>query len=169
MSESKYIECGKVINTHGCHGSLKLESWCNSPEDLAALKKIYFLENGDYSISKVQKSSVFKQFVIFTLDNVSSMDDALLLKGKTVYAKRDDFALEEGEYFLADLVGLDVIDDNSGKIYGKILEVINRGASDIYVVSTPDGERMIPVVPEFVQRVDISEGVFVTPISGMLD
>ena len=164
-----FIECAKIINTHGCHGGLKLESWCNTPEELAELKKLY-IKNGElFTALNVSKASVFKQFVIVTVDEISSMDDAMAMKGTVLYADRDDFSLEEGEYFIADLNGLPVIDANTQKQYGKIVDVINRGASDIYVVDTPTGERMIPVVSEFVSRVDINEGVFVTPIDGMFD
>ena len=169
MSEKSYIECGKVINTHGCHGGVKLDSWCNSPEDLAALKNVYIKKNDEYIAYKVLKASVFKQIVIFTLKGVDSMDDALALKDKTVYAKRSDFDLEEGEYFIADMIGLNVIHAETGKIYGTISEIINRGASDIYVVKTPNGERMMPAVDEFVDHVDINQGVFVRPIDGLLD
>ena len=169
MQDNVYIECAKVINTHGCHGGIKLESWCNTPEDLAELKRVFFVRNGVYSESKVEKASVFKQFVIFTLDNVNSMDEAMALKDSVVYALKEDFQLEEGEFFISDLIGVNVIDDTTGKIYGTVSDVINRGASDIYVVKTPDGERMIPVVPEFVKNIDVNKGVFVTPISGMLD
>ncbi|MBE6667012.1 MAG: 16S rRNA processing protein RimM [Ruminococcaceae bacterium] len=169
MSSNSYIECGKIINTHGCYGGLKLESWCNTPEELAMLKKLYIKKDGEFLKCSVDKASVFKQFVIVTLNNVKSMDEALALKNTVVYALRKDFRLEEGEYFIADLSGLDVIDANSGKVYGTLLEVINRGASDIYVVKTDDGERMIPAVPEFIKSIDIKKGIFVTPISGMLD
>ena len=169
MIKSPYIECGKVINTHGCHGGLKLESWCNSPDELAMLKRLFFKKGTAYVESKVIRASVYKQFAVVTLDNVGTMDEALALKGVTVYAMREDFKLEEGEYFITDLTGLDVIDAYDGKIYGKLLEVVNRGASDIYVVDTPNGERMIPVVPEFIDHVDLESGIFVTPIEGMLD
>ena len=169
MTNNLYIECGKVVNTHGCHGALKLESWCNTPDDLADLGRIFLNKSGIYKEFKVTKASVFKQFVIITLDDVDSMDDALLLKGATVYAARDDFKLEDGEYFISDLIGVNVIDNDSGKIYGTITDIINRGASDLYVVKTENGDRMIPVVPEFVSSVDVNKGVFVTPIEGMLD
>ena len=110
-----------------------------------------------------------KQFVVAVLDTVDSMDLALALKGKTVYALREDFDLEDGEYFIADLAGLPVLDAVTGKEYGTLLEVINRGASDIYVIRTPNGERMMPAVEEFVDRVDVQQGIFVKPIDGMLD
>ena len=169
MAIGLYIECAKIINTHGCHGGLKLESWCNTPEDLASLKRLYLKNGAEYQPYQVKKASVFKQFVVTDWQGIDNMDQALALKGKTVYALREDFPLEEGEYFIADLIGLDVVDANTAKVYGTLKETINRGASDIYVILTENGERMIPVVPEFVDRVDPQKGIFVTPIEGMLD
>ncbi len=169
MVKDKYIECAKIINTHGCFGGIKLESWCNTPEILASLKKIYLRNGADYVESKVQKASVYKQFVIMNLDNVKSMDEALAIKDRVVYALREDFDLEDGEFFITDLNGLDVIDAESGRIYGKLSEVVNRGASDIYVVNTPTGEKMIPAVPEFIDSIDLNKGIYVTPIEGMFD
>lgn len=169
MSVKEYIECGKIVNTHGCRGAVKAESWCNTEKDLAALTRVFIAEGALYREHKVQKASVFKQFVILELEGIADMDIAMMQKGKTLYALRSDFDLEDGEFFLADLVGLDVIDADNAKVYGNISEIINRGASDIYVVSTENGERMIPAVDEFVIRIDINEGVFVRPIEGMLD
>ncbi len=169
MPTVKYIECGKIINTHGCHGGVKLESWCNTPEDLAALKNIYICDNGVYKKIKVLKSAVFKQYVLFDLSGVSDMDQAMAMKGTVVYADREDFDLEDGEYFIADVIGLDVIDAETNTVYGKVVDMINRGASDIYVVKTENGERMIPAVDEFIVKVDVSCGVFVKVIPGLLD
>ena len=169
MNKNLYIECGKIINTHGFRGGLKLESWCNTPADLAALKRYYIREGGAYVEKKVLKASVFKQFVIADIEGVADMDAAMALKNTVIYAAREDFELDDGEYFISDLVGLDVIDADNGTVYGKLKETINRGASDIYVVDTEAGERMIPVVDEFVDRVEIERGIFVRPIPGMLD
>ena len=164
-----YIECAKIINTHGCHGGIKMESWCNTPEDLASLKKLYIFENGEYAAKKVKKASVFKQFVLAELDGITDMDTAMMMKNKTVYAKRSDFKLDDGEFFIADLVGIDVVDAQTEEVYGKLKEIINRGASDIYVIETKNGERMIPAVDEFIVKIDINEGVFVKVIPGLLD
>ena len=169
MAEHKYIECGKIINTHGCHGGVKMESWCNTPYDLAQLSRIFVLEGGTYRKLKIKKASVFKQFVIVDIDGINDMDSALAMKSKVVYAAREDFELDEGEYFIADIIGVDVIDSQSGNLCGKVTDIINRGASDIYVVETPNGERMIPAVDEFIVKVDINEGIFVKLIPGLLD
>lgn len=162
-----YIECAKIINTHGCRGGMKLESWCNTPEELTALKKLYLFENGEYSAKKVKKASVFKQFVIAELEGVDDMDKAMTLKNKILYADRADFELDEGEYFIADLIGLNVIDAENEKIYGRLTDITNRGASDIYIVETENGERMIPT--EFVVKTDVNTGVFIKVIPGLVD
>ena len=97
------------------------------------------------------------------------MEKALSLKETILYADRNEFDLEDGEYFLTDIIGLDVIDSENGKVYGKVTDVINRGASDIYVVDTPNGERMIPAVDEFIVEIDMNSGIKVRTIEGLLD
>ena len=168
MEKKQFLECGVIINTHGVRGDVKLESRCDSPEVLADLERVFILEGGKYREVKILHASVFKQFVLASLEGVSDMDTAAAMKGTILYAARDDFELEEGDYFIADLIGLPVIDNISGVTYGKIKDVINRGASDIYVVNTPTGERMIPVVEEFVKRIDLDSGVYVETIPGLL-
>ena len=167
--DKKYIECGKIINTHGCRGGLKVDPWCNSPEDFTELKRIYVKSKNEYLEYTITKASIFKQFIILELKEIADMEKALSLKDKIIYADRDDFSLEDGEFFISDIIGLNVIDFENGKIYGKISDIINRGASDIYVVETPNGERMIPAVDEFIVEIDINEGVKVRTIEGLLD
>lgn len=168
MEKKQYLECAIIINTHGVRGDVKLESLCDSPEVLASLERVFVLENGRYREIKVTHTSVFKQFVLATLEGVDDMDKAAAMKGTTLYASRDDFFLEEGDYFIADLIGMPVIDNISGKVYGKLADVINRGASDIYVIKTESGERMMPAVEEFVKRIDLENGIFVETIPGLL-
>ena len=169
MEKKQYLECAIIINTHGVRGDVKLESLCDSPDVLADLKRVFVHENGKYREIKVIHTSIFKQFVLATLEGVTDMDQAAAMKGTTLYASRDDFELEEGDYFIADLIGLPVIDVDNGKTYGTVKEVINRGASDIYVIKTPAGEAMMPAVDEFVKEIDLDKGVFVTPIEGMFE
>ena len=167
--DKKYIECGKIINTHGCKGGLKIEPWCNSPEDFTALKRLYIQKKNEFIEYTVSRASVFKQFVVLDLAEIDDMETALSLKNVTLYANRDDFDLDDGEFFLSDIIGLEVIDAENGKVYGKISDIINRGASDIYVVDTPTGERMIPAVDEFIVEIDINCGIKVRTIKGLLD
>jgi 16S rRNA processing protein RimM len=97
------------------------------------------------------------------------MDTAEMLKGSVIYARREDIPIEEGSAFITDMIGLPVIDANTGKVYGTLKDVYNPGASDLYVVATSEGDRMIPAVGEFVKEIDVERGIFVTPIPGLLE
>ncbi len=169
MEDKKYIECGKIINTHGCRGGLKTESWCDSPEILANFKRVFIKSGAEYHEHPVNKSAIFKQYVLFELGGIDDMDAAIALKGTVIYAAREDFCLGEDEYFIADIIGCDVVDADSGRVYGTLSEIINRGASDIYVVATDNGEVMIPAVDEFVVKVQVGRAVHIRPIGGMFD
>lgn len=167
--KQKYLECGKIINTHGVRGDVKLESYCDSPEILRDLTRVFWKEKDGYREVKVLHASVFKEFVLMNLEGVADFDAAIALKGKIVYAAREDLPIEEGAYFIADLIGLPVVDADSGKVYGTLKTVDNYGASDIYTVKTESGDRMMPAVEEFVDRVVPLEGIYIRPIEGMFD
>ena len=158
-----------MTNTHGVYGAMKAESWCDSVQILADLDCVYIEKKGVFSPLHVSRASVFKNLVIFEFEEVPDMDTAEQLKGCVIYAAREDIPIEEGSYFISDMLGLPVIDQNTGKVYGTLKDVNNLGASDLYVVSTPLGDRMIPAVPEFVASIDIDKGIFVTPIPGLLE
>ena len=162
-----YLECGKIINTHGVRGDVKIESYCDSPEILRDLKRVYMKEQGEYREVRVLHASVFKAFVLMQLEGVSDFDAAALLKNRTLYAAREDLPIEEGSYFIVDLIGLPVIDADNGTVYGTLCDVTNLGASDIYTVKTEAGDRMMPAVDEFVDRVVLGEGIYIRPIEGM--
>ncbi len=164
----KYLECGKIINTHGIAGEVKVESYCDTPRILSNLKIVFYKKGDDLCGLKNLGAYVHKGFVIMKLEGITDIDTASSYKGRILYADREEFTLKEGSFFLADLIGLDVIDNKSGEVYGKVTDVINRGASDIYVVETPQGEKMVPAVEEFIKKVDIDRGIFVEPIEGLL-
>lgn len=169
MPKSQYLECGKIINTHGVRGGVKLESWCDTPADLASLRRIYFGAGGAFERRAVRRASVLGQFVIMELEGVADIDTAELLRGKIVFADRTDLKISDGAYFIADIIGLPVIDEATGDVLGTLSEVTNLGASDIYVIKTERGQGMIPAVPEFIKRVDTESGIYVALIEGMLD
>ena len=169
MPKSQFLECGKIVNTHGVRGGLKLESWCDTPQDLASLKKVFLENGGEYQCYKVKKASVFKQFVLFELDGINNIDIAMTLKGRVVFADRDDIAIDEDAFFIADIIGLDVIDIATGEKIGTLSDVLNLGASDLYEINTKSGKKLIPAVPEFIKEVDTEKGIFVSLIEGMLD
>ena len=166
-----YLECGKIINTHGVKGVLKLESYCDSPRVLANLSRVFFkTASGNYTERRVRSASVAKGFVLASLEGIDTLEDAVLYKEKTVYALREDIPLKNGAYFVADLIGLPVVDAESGKRYGTVLSVDAMPSGDMYTVKTPSGKEVLfPAVKEFLSRVDLDTGVYIKPIEGFFD
>ena len=172
MAMEKYLECAKIVGTHGVRGMVRAECYCNTPAALAKLKRVYIKErSGEYREVKVLRGSVQKTMVLFTLDGIDTLEAAIPLKGTTLYADRADFRLRPGEVFIADLIGLHVIDNDSGESYGTLSDITTAGVQELYVVETEDGARfMIPGVPAFIKR-RVTEGedagIYVTLIEGM--
>lgn len=164
-----YLPCGKIINTHGFRGTVKLESWCDSPDVLAGLKTIFFLTDGIYSPRRVLHASVFKQFVLMDLEGVSDEEQANRLRGTEIYAAREALPIAAGSYFISDLLGLPVRHADSGEPLGILKDVNTGGVRDLYVVQTKTGEALIPAVPEFVVRIDPEDAIYLRPIPGLLN
>ena len=172
MAIQKYLECGKIVSTHGVRGTVRLESYCNTPDTLAKLRKLYKkTPSGEFELMKVRASSVQKQMVLCTFEAITTLDQAIPMKGTVLYADRADLATREGEYFVADMLGLDVIDTESGEKIGTLSEVMSPAGRDVYVVAdVRGGSFMIPAVPEFIKDIKIEgedAGIYVKLIEGL--
>ena len=160
--QSEFLEIGQIVNTHGIRGEVKLVPWADSPEFVCQFNTLY----ADGAPLKVTSARVHKGNVIAKLEGVDDVNAAMLLKGKTVHIRRSDAKLPEGSFFLADLIGLDVVDEHGQKL-GVLREVLSPSRQLVYVVEG-DREIMIPAVPEFILETNIQEGyVKVRLIEGM--
>lgn len=165
----KYIEIGKIVNTHGIAGTIKVEPWCDSPAVLASMKNVYTASGDEYVLRKVIKASVQKNMVLLTLEDIDTVEKANKLRNVIIYADRNDIPLADGAFLVDDLKGLCVIDAESGKVYGTVSDVIQGAASDIYEIKTDLGDVLFPAVKEFVSEIDLEKGIFIRPIDGMFD
>ena len=122
--KKEFLEGGRVCNAHGIRGLLKAEAWCDSPKVLAAQKRIFFAEkDGSMKECKVTRGSVAQGFVLLGLEGLETREDAIALKNKVFYLKREDIPVPEGAYLIADLIGLPVIDIDSGRRYGTVEDI----------------------------------------------
>ena len=151
--KSELLEAGIIVNTHGIRGEVKLQPWADSPDFLTGFEHLYI----DGAPVKVLSVKVHKGCVIAALEGVDDIESAIKMKNKIVSIKRDDVLLEEGRYFVADLIGLRAVDAETGEELGTVSDVLSRPANNVYVIS---GEReiLVPAVDEFVIEINTGEG-----------
>ena len=158
----EFLDCGQIVNTHGVRGEVRIVPWADSPDFLCRFSTLYI----DGAPRRVLSGRVHKGSVIARLDGVDTVEAAMLLRDKTVQINRADAKLPEGAFFLADIIGLNVVDE-AGQILGTLKEVLSPSVQQVYVV---EGEReiMIPAVPEFILETNIAGGyIKVRLIEGM--
>ncbi len=151
----EFLEVGKIINTHGLRGDVKVTAWTDAPEDFEDIPKVYIKRKSGDEVLTVSKVKYQKNNLIIKFKEINDIDEAEKYKGLTIYADRDDlWELEDGVYYIADLIGLDVYDEN-GKI-GVIADVFNTGANDIYDVKR-EGKKnlLLPVIDDVVKEIDL--------------
>lgn len=166
----EHLECGVAVRIHGLNGALIINHMCDSYEAFASIKTLYLRANGEYQPLKVKKVSPYKSGALVLFSGISDPDSASKLRSKTLYAHRDDIPLSEGSFFIADLLGLEVLDIDSGVKYGVLKDVTNSGAQDIYVIESDDGKlSYIPAIKEFVKEISLDNGIFIKPIEGMIE
>lgn len=157
-----FLDCGEIVNTHGIRGEIRIVPWADSPDFLCQFSTLYV----DGVPRSVASSRVHKGSVIARFDGVDTVEQAMLLKGKTVQMRRTDAKLPEGAFFLDDIIGLKVVDE-AGQKLGVLHEVLSPSLQQIYVVKGAR-EILIPAVPEFILETNISGGyIRVHLIEGM--
>ena len=162
MEKKQYIEAGRIVNTHGVAGEVKIEVWLDSPQFLKSFKRCFI----DRREVKLLSARVHKGFLIVKLEGVEDVNAAMALKGRTVFIDRADARLPKGTFFLLDIIGASVVDESGSEI-GKLVDVMETPASNVYVVKG-EREHLIPAVPEFILSTDADNGIItVHLIEGM--
>ncbi len=160
--KSPYLEAGRIINTHGIRGEIKIEPWADSAEFLLGFRTFYI----DGAAMAVRSARVHGRMVLAQLEGVEDINAAMRLKNRIVHIARKDVRLPEGGFFLVDLIGAAVLEED-GRELGILAEVLDLPAGNVYVVRG-EREHMIPAVPEFVLKTDVENGVVtVRLIEGM--
>lgn len=159
------IECGKILNTHGIHGELKIEPWCDGPEFFSDIKTL-FIDGVSYELLS---SRPHKSFVLAKIAGIETPEQAMVFKNKIVTVARDAVTLPDDFYFVADIIGFDVFDTRTNKIIGKLEHVQDMPASDMYIIAGEGGEILVPAAPQFVKKVDFEKKqLILNTIMGML-
>ena len=167
--KKKYLEVGKIVATRGLNGELKVESWCDSPDVICRLSKL-FLDGGTREV-KVTLARIHKSMVLIKIEGIDDVESACKLRGKVLYAERDSIPKERGSYFIQDLISMEVIDIDNGTRYGEVVDIFKTGANDVYVVRGGDEKKYyVPAIPNVVVSIDEeNEQILIRPIKGIFD
>ena len=160
------IIIGKIVNAVGLKGEVKVYNYSDGVDIYTDTEAIYVEDR----LLKVQNVRTQKNMVILKLDGIDNRDEAERAKGSMVYVTEEDLPqLPEGEYYVRDLMGMDVILENGSRL-GELKDVIQNTAQDVFEIETEDGRQvLIPKVPEFVINIDAdSRTITVRVIEGMI-
>ena len=163
----KYIYLGKIVNTHGIKGELRLLS--NFKYKNRVFKKDFKIYIGkDKILEEINSYRHHKQFDMITLKGYSNINDVLKYKSLNVYIDKDDLVLNENEYLDEDLINLSVIVD--GKCVGKISRIDKNKFQDILVIVSDSKKYLIPYVDEFIDKIDLeNHEIIINNIKGLIE
>ncbi len=163
----KYLEAGKIVGTHGLKGEVRVDPWCDSASFLTRFKRLYYSDGTEL---KVISSRAHKNIAVIHLEGVNDVNTADALRGRVLYIDRDDARLPEGTYFIQDIIGLRVIDIDSGEEYGEVTDVMKTGANDVYQVTKDGRDYLVPAIPGIIIERDIDGGIMrIRPIKGIFE
>ena len=165
-----YIETGEIVALHGIKGEVKVYPWADYPEFLEEFDRFYIKANKmHYKCYGAEEVRCHKNTVLIKFSGIDTVEQARELIGKVICLDKDEIELEEGTYFIEDLVGCKIINDETDKIIGTVSAVDNYGASDVYTILDASGkEFMFPAVDEFLVSTDIdTKEIRIKVIEGM--
>lgn len=156
-AEPEFLLVGRIIRPHGVRGEVGMRLMTEHPEHLLSLKKLYLgPEHKPYLVARMRRhqDGMIIQFV-----EIKDRDQAELLRETMVYIHvQDAIPLEDGEYYLFQIEGILVVTEE-GEELGRLTGLIETGANDVYVVTTPaGGELLLPAIPDVIRKVDVDAG-----------
>lgn len=163
----QYLEVGKIVGTHGLKGEVRIDPWCDGAAFLCKFKKLYYADKSEISVVSARPH---KNVAIVMFKGINTVEQAELLRGKTVYINRDDVRLPKGTHFIQDIIGLKAYDADTNTEYGEVTDVLKTGANDVYQISKDGKDYLIPVIPDVVIETDTENGILkIRPIKGIFD
>ncbi len=170
MEKIPYLRIGVITTSHGVRGAVRVFP-TTDPDRFDTLRRC-FLDTGKEMLElDVVSCGHIKGLVILQFAQLTSIDDVMPYKGKELFVAREDAVpLEEGEYYIADLIGLQVVTDE-GRTLGVMEDMMETGANDVYIVRAEDEkEILLPAIPDCIKNIDLDAGTMLVHIlPGLLD
>lgn len=150
------LKIGVITSTHGVRGEVKVFPTTDDSARFRELRSVFLDTGGELLTLEIQSVKFFRQFVILKFKGIDNMNDIEKYKRCPLLVDREHAVpLEEDEYFIADMLGMEVITENGEKL-GRLKDVIETGANDVYVVhSEAHGEVLLPAIKDCILDVDV--------------
>ena len=165
------MQVGIITSTHGVRGEVKVYPTTDDPRRFRRLKEVV-LDTGREKLNlEIEGVKFFKQFVILKFKGLDNINDIEKYRQKSLYVTRKNAVrLQRDEYFIADLIGLKVQDEDGTEL-GTVKDVIETGANDVYEVEMADGRSLLlPAIKQCILNVDVENGMMqVHVLEGLLD
>ncbi len=165
------LQVGVIASTHGVRGEVKVFPTTDDVRRFKKLKEVMTDTGNGVETLEIEGVKFFKQFAILKFRGIDNIDDVMRYKGNALFVSRENAVkLKKDEYFIADLIGLQVVDEEEQEI-GVLKDVMETGANDVYVIDHVSGkELLLPAIKECVLCVDLEAGfVRVHVLEGLLD
>ena len=164
----QYLEIGKIVSVFGLKGEVKVNPWCDTPDFLCGFDTLYYKSRTPV---KIEKARVHKNIVVLKIKGVDTVEEAQKLRNRILYMDRNDVGLEEGCYFVQDLISLKVINGSTSEEYGIITDVTQTGANDVYHIKSSHGKMYyIPAIPHVINENHLGAGIMkIIPLEGLFD
>ena len=155
-----FLRVGVVTTTHGIRGEVKVYPTTDGPGRFLELPYVLADMGKERKRLDIEKARTFKNLAILKFDGIDDINDVLFLKGKELWIPRElGQELNEGEYYIADLLGMRV-ELEDGSFFGTLKDVMETGANDVYIIDTEEhGEVLLPAIEDCILDVDIEAGV----------
>lgn len=158
--EDSMLRVGIFANTHGIAGEIKVYPTTDDAQRFKKLKKVYLDTGKDMLEWEIANVKFFKNMVILKFKGINNINDIEKYKGKDLYITREQAVpLEEGEYFLCDIIGARVVTEDETEL-GTIKEVLQTGANDVYIIESQNKkEILLPVIKECILDIDFEHKI----------
>lgn len=165
----QYLEVGKINNTHGVKGELKMQLWCDDIDYLKQFDVLYLDDKGQMPV-KVLSVRAQKNLAVLRLEGIDSIEKAEKLKGSMLYGNRDDAQIDEDANYIADIIGCYIVDIDTDEEYGRVVDVLNYGSCDIYDTESWGNHTLIPATPDIVKEINTEYKVIrIKKMKGLFD
>ena len=153
----QFLQVGVISSTHGIRGEVKVFPTTDDAARFKKLKKVLLDTDREQVELEIQSVKFFKQFVILKFKGIDNINDIEKYKGKGLFVPREDAVpLEEDEYYIADLIGMEVFTGDGH--FGVVKDVMETGANEVYIVESDEhGEVLIPAIRQCVLDINVEE------------